>query len=635
MAGDGANIGNAYLTVHPKVANNFESELENAGSRAGGSFGGAFQVALGNIITNVVTSAASFVADTMQQAFSEYANYEQLVGGVNKIFDEMDTSQIFADAQEAYRELNMSANEYMETINQVGAAFSANMGDEKGYQVARDGMLAISDYATGTGLNLDELNDKFRIISKSTQSYQSVCDQFAGILPQTSDDFLAQAQAAGLLSDKYTSLTEVPVAEYQEALVGMLQLGVEGLGLTGNTLEESTKTISGSLAMLDSAWSDFLVAILDENGDVDAAMQKLIDSIGAVIVNAWPVIEQAVKSLFSRIPAALDAVLHENFPQLAAAFDQVKAAVETALPYIIEIIENGVPIMQDVIGGITSFIMNELIPTVQQVWDIIEPAVTTIAESIYENMPMIQDTMASVFNFIGDVVSTVWPVIKENILTAVTVISQAIQVAWPYIEAIIRDTCQRIQFITNTVWPAVKEVVQTVARAITSAIEGISSVVSSVQNTFESIRNAIENPLEAAKSTIESIVSTIESIIGGMNLELPHIALPHFTVYGGSFPWGIGGEGSPPEFSVSWYARGGIIDGAQLIGAGERGAELIWPSYGPYLDRYADAIASRMGGAGGVDIHDCTFVVRREDDIRKVAVQLNTLINRQTAGGIA
>ena len=141
--------------------------------------------------------------------------------------------------------------------------------------------------------------------------------------------------------------------------------------------------------------------------------------------------------------------------------------------------------------------------------------------------------------------------------------------------------------------------------------------------------------METAKGIIDDICGTIENIIGGMNLQLPDIAMPHFWVWGGEFPWGIGGQGSMPDFGVDWYATGGIVTGAQLIGAGERGAELIWPSYGPYLDRYADAIADRMGNRGGVDIHDCTFYVRKEDDIRRVAVQLNTLINRQTAGGIA
>lgn len=635
MADDGANIGNAYLTVHPKVADGFEGELERSGGSAGGKFGGAFQVAVGNIMSNVATSAATFIADTMKTAFSEYSNYEQLTGGVEKIFDQMDTERIFSDAQNAYKDLNMSANDYMETINQVGAVFSSTMGDEAGYDAARKGMLAISDYASGTGRDINELNEKFRMISRSSSSYQSIADQFAGILPQTSDDFLAQAQAAGLLSDQYQSLTEVPLDEYQQALVGMLEQGVAGLGLTGNTLAESTETISGSLAMLQGAWSNFLVGMFDENADMDELIGGLIDSIGAVLQNAWPRIEEAARSLFMRIPAAFDAVMHEQFPQVAAAFDQIKVAFDTVAPYIQTWIETALPIIQQVISGIIGFITGEVIPMFQQIWAIIQPALETVFSSIMENMPMIQETMSSVFEFIGSVVETVWPIIRDEIVNAVTIIAAIIQVTWPYIQEIIEDVCNKIQFITEDVWPVVKDIIETVSTDIQTAIEDISNVISSVQNTFNTIKDAITNPMETARGIIDDICTTIQNTINSLNLQLPQFAMPHFWVYGGQFPWGIGGEGSMPDFGVDWYATGGIVDGAQLIGAGERGAELIWPSYGPYLDRYADAIASRMGDRGGVDIHDCNFYVRKEDDIRRVAVQLNTLINRQTAGVIA
>ncbi len=635
MAGDGANIGNAYLTVHPKVSDGFESELERSGGSAGRGFGGAFQVAVGNIMANVATSAATFIADTMKTAFSEYANYEQLAGGVEKIFDQMDTARIFADAQGAYKDLNMSANEYMETINQVGAVFSSTMGDEAGYDTARKGMLAISDYASGTGRDINELNEKFRMISRSSQSYQSIADQFAGILPQTSADFLAQAQAAGLLSDQYQSLTEVPLDEYQQALVGMLEQGVAGLGLTGNTLAESTETISGSLAMLQGAWSNFLVGIFDENADMDTLIGGLVDSIVAVLWNAWPRIEEAAYSLFMRIPAALDSVLHEHFPQVAAAFDQIKAAFDAAMPYIQTWFETAMPIIQQVISGVMGFITGEVFPLLQQIWAIIQPALETVFSSIMENMPMIGDTMSSVFQFIGSVVQTVWPYIRQTILIVVTAISTAIKVAWPIIESIITGACVAIQFITEKVWPHVQSIIENVVTGITTAINTMNAIVSTVQSIFDSVSNAITHPMETAQGIIEDICTTIQNIIGGMNLQLPNIAMPHFWVYGGQFPWGIGGEGSMPDFGVDWYATGGIVNGAKLIGAGERGAELIWPSYGPYLDRYADAIASRMGSRGGVDIHDCNLYVRKEVDIRRVAVQLNTLINRQTAGGIA
>ena len=45
------------------------------------------------------------------------------------------------------------------------------------------------------------------------------------------------------------------------------------------------------------------------------------------------------------------------------------------------------------------------------------------------------------------------------------------------------------------------------------------------------------------------------------------------------------------------------MDEATIFGAGERGGEFVWPGYAPYLDRYADAIAARMPGGGGVTVN--------------------------------
>ena len=100
------------------------------------------------------------------------------------------------------------------------------MGDAAGYEAAKTGLKAISDYASGTGKNVDELSQKFTLITRSTSSYQSIADQFSGILPATSAGFLEQAQAAGVLSGKYKQLTEVPIDEYQAAVSKMLEKGV-------------------------------------------------------------------------------------------------------------------------------------------------------------------------------------------------------------------------------------------------------------------------------------------------------------------------------------------------------------------------------------------------------------------------
>ena len=104
-----------------------------------------------------VGAASAGIAALTTDAVNSFAEYEQLAGGAQKIFDQMDYSKIAQEANNAYKELGLSANQYLAVINDVGATFSATMGDETGYEAAKTGLKAISDYASGTGKNVDEL----------------------------------------------------------------------------------------------------------------------------------------------------------------------------------------------------------------------------------------------------------------------------------------------------------------------------------------------------------------------------------------------------------------------------------------------------------------------------------------------
>lgn len=298
-------------------------------------------IAKGQLIADAIKEGGKALIDLGKQAINSFAEYEQLAGGAAKIFDEMSQTKILDDAKNAYKELGLSANQYLSVINDVGATFSATMGDEAGYEAAKTGLKAISDYASGTGKNVDELSSKFTLITRSTSSYQSIADQFSGILPATSAGFLEQAQAAGILSDSYTKLTEVPIDEYQAAVSKMLEQGVADLGLANNTVLESETTISGSLAAMKSAADNFLVALIDENANVGESFQILAESVGSFLDNIIPKIWTFVGSLgpigplLAGITAALGAFqvaasISKVVGLAAAAFDAYRKANEGA-----------------------------------------------------------------------------------------------------------------------------------------------------------------------------------------------------------------------------------------------------------------------------------------------------------------
>lgn len=78
-----------------------------------------------------------------------------------------------------------------------------------------------------------------------------------------------------------------------------------------------------------------------------------------------------------------------------------------------------------------------------------------------------------------------------------------------------------------------------------------------------------------------------------------NLKIPRINVSAGSAPFGIGGKGKLPKFTIKWNAKGGIFDTSSIIGygVGEAGREAILP-----LDRntgWIDELASRLNNSGG------------------------------------
>lgn len=378
MANKGYEVGTAYVAIVPQTRT-LTRELDKAisgskladtcakeGKRAGESLGSKLTGALkGATLAGAGLAAGRTIVNGIKDAIDKYATFEQLEGGVEKIFDQADTAKIFEDASAAYKDLNMSANDYLESITQVGATFAATMGDQAGYDTARKGMLAIADYASGTGRNLDELNEKYALITRSTSSYQSIADQFSGILPATSDAFLEQAQAAGYLSDEYTKLTEVPIEEYQQAVTEMLEKGVTDMGLLGNTAAESTSTISGSLAMTQSAWDNFVTNLGRGNADITESVTQLGESAFAAFSNIGERIPIIVSGVLTALPTlatqaselivgAASSAIETYGPTIQTWFEELPGNVGTWInSKISELSAAGNDLIGEIVKGLT------------------------------------------------------------------------------------------------------------------------------------------------------------------------------------------------------------------------------------------------------------------------------------------
>ena len=141
------------------------------------------------------------------------------------------------------------------------------------------------------------------------------------------------------------------------------------------------------------------------------------------------------------------------------------------------------------------------------------------------------------------------------------------------------------------IFPQAVEYIGQVVADIMEAL-GFSGLAEDVRTCFEDIQKKITGPIESARDLVDKAISKIKGFFPiNVGKILDNIKLPHFTVDGGEFPYGVGGKGYMPSFDVDWYARGGIFNAPNVIGVGEAGPEAVVPLSENRLKPLTDAIA--------------------------------------------
>ena len=473
------------LFVKIGVDDQASNKLKNISGKLGDGLKTAAKVGVA-----AVGAASAAIVGLTTQAVNSFAEYEQLAGGAKKIFNDMDFSRISADANNAYKELGLSANQYLAVINDVGATFAATMGDEAGYEAAKTGLKAISDYASGTGKNVNELSQKFTLITRSTSSYQSIADQFSGILPATSAGFLEQAQAAGILIDSYTQLTEVPIDEYQAAVSQMLEQGVKDLGLYNNTMDEAFSTLSGSLSMAKAAWSNLVIGIADDQADIDTLMGNFIDSVKAVTKQIAPVVGTALngigKLIQEVVPIAMQyipQIIGEFLPTIGEAAIGIVTSIGTAIfDNIDQVLEWGQQMLDSLLEGINSNTGN--------ISSAVTEILTTFGSFILENLPEI--IMAG-FNILIALAGGIVEAIPELATAATKAIIElaAYLITAENLEKIIALGADLINALSEGIENVVAELVSVGEKVVDSIKKGISNAWQGLKTWFNNLWDSL------------------------------------------------------------------------------------------------------------------------------------------------
>lgn len=128
----------------------------------------------------------------------------------------------------------------------------------------------------------------------------------------------------------------------------------------------------------------------------------------------------------------------------------------------------------------------------------------------------------------------------------------------------------------------------------TSLDSGWSTMQSSAQSAMSELTNTVQTQAQAAAQAVKSAFES-------MTITIPAPKIPKISVSTSSVSYGDGGSVSIPNFSVSYYAQGGIMDSPTLFGmvGGEAGPEGIIP-LDPFWNQLDSAVSAAVENFGGV-----------------------------------
>ena len=158
------------LFVKISVDDQASSQVETIGSKLKGGL-----VTAAKVGAAAVAAAGTAIVAIGKQAIEQYAEYEQLVGGVETLFKQSsDVVQQYA--ANAYKTAGLSANEYMNTVTSFSASLLQSLGGdtEEAAKYADMAITDMSDNANKMGTSMEMIQNAYQGFSKQNYTIKFI-----------------------------------------------------------------------------------------------------------------------------------------------------------------------------------------------------------------------------------------------------------------------------------------------------------------------------------------------------------------------------------------------------------------------------------------------------------------------------
>lgn len=555
------SLGTAYVQVIPTtrgIKGNLTKELNDAAGPAGDAAGSR----IGGAIKKAVLVAG--IGDAIRRSITAGADLEQSLGGVETLYGKH-ANIIIRNANNAWKNAGVSANDYMQQSTSFAAALLSSLGNDtrKAAKYADMAIMDMSDNANKFGTDISSIQMAYQGFSK--QNYTMLDNLklgFAGTkegmqeLLEKAEKITGKKYDINNLSDVYEAIHAVQTE----------------LGVTGTTADEAATTLSGSFMAMKAAATNFLGNLALGKGGSEAVTQSLKSLISSAQTFLFDNFVPAVGNIIKSLPAVISTMISQGIPQMVESGLELMKGIAKGFANSGSMLQNFMPTLQNLSGYL-----------LEKSGDFVRigtKMLKNLASGISSSLPSLIETIPQIITNIANIINNNVPAILACGVKILVELGKGIILAIP---ALIKNI-PKIFSAFLTAWSAIswgslgKSAINLVKDAIGNGIKGIGPKIA---NGLKDVYQKITSPFTRARDGIKKVLNKIKGFfplrIGKI---FSNLKIPKITVSGGKAPFGIAGKGSLPKFNVKWNDKAVnnpyMFSNATLFGAGETKDEILY-----------------------------------------------------------
>lgn len=510
------------------------AKVSKAGQKVGSVLGKGFKLAgqaalqMGKVIGAGVTAGTAAMGKLVSSAMSAYANYEQLEGGVQKLFGDDAQNLVMEYARNAYRTAGLCANEYMDTVTSFSASLISSLGKDT-VAAAAYADLAITDMADNAntfGSSMEDIQNAYKGFSKGNYTMLDNLKLGYGGTQKEMERLLTDASKLSGVKYDISSFADIIAAIHE------IQ---KDQGIFETTKNEAEKTISGSVNAAKAAWQNLLSGLADGNQDIDQLVGNLADSVMKAVNQIVPRLQtmaprlvQAVQTLVSTLAPQLPGIINSILPGMVEAATTLITGLADVLPDLLGSIIDVLPNVVKQIGGALKKLFPSLLKTFKSLIGKIDfkglgTAIGSGLKSIVTNLPTIMQG-------IGSAIKWAWEKVGYPLIAGIFkgVFGVDLPDSW---DQLVEDIGDWWDGVVEDVGGALEITFKAIGDALTSAKEAVEKWWGDVKALFGNLLTIVfglgtGDDQEAAKEAVTKWWGEIKTKIGGALSIMWHLLNP-------------------------------------------------------------------------------------------------------------